>query len=149
MTLDSLVGKGLQREPTDAEEIGRFLGKIDKKLADARAPGVSLDSRFDIAYEAVLQTGILALRVHDLRPDSRGGHHVLALQTLETTIGFPKAKVRVVDQFRRQRAQGLYDGSFEPSEAEVSELLAIGESLRKTLVEWLRQHRPDLLDKRS
>jgi hypothetical protein len=114
MTLDNLVGKGLQREPSDAEEIGRFLSKIDTKLKDARASGVSLDSRFDIAYEASLQVGLVALRVHGLRPDSRGGHHVLALQTLETTIGFPKAKVRVIDQFRRQRAQGLYDGSFEP-----------------------------------
>ncbi|MGI5865723.1 MAG: hypothetical protein ACOX6T_27180 [Myxococcales bacterium] len=41
MTLDSLVGKGLQREPTDADEIARFLAKIDKKLKDARASGVS------------------------------------------------------------------------------------------------------------
>ena len=148
MTLDNLVGKGLQREPTDAEEIGRFLGKIDTKLADARARGVSVDSRFDIAYEAMLQIGLVALRAHDLRPDSRGGHHVLALQTLETTIGFPKAKIRVIDQFRRQRSQGLYDGSFEPSETEVSELVALVEALRQTLVGWLRQHRPDLLKAR-
>ena len=80
-----------------------------------------------------------------MRPDSRGGHHVLALQTLETTIGFPKAKVRVIDQFRRQRAQGLYDGLFEPSEAEVSELVAIAEAMRLTLLEWVRDHRPELL----
>jgi len=147
MTLDSLVGKGLEREPSDAEELERFLSKIDTKLQDARISRVSLDSRFDIAYEAALQIGLVALRAHDLRPDSRGGHHILALQTLVTTIGFPKAKVRVIDQFRRQRAQGLYDGSFEPSEAEVSELIAIAEAMRQTLVGWLRQHRPSLLER--
>lgn len=106
MTLDSLVGKGLQREPSDAEEVGRFPSKIDTKLKDAKAGGVSLDSRFDIAYEAALQIGLVALRVHDLRPDSRGGHHVLALQTLETTIGFPKARVRVIDQFAANEPRG-------------------------------------------
>jgi hypothetical protein len=96
MTLHNLLGKGLSREPTDEEEVRRFLIKVDTKLRDARITGISLDSRFDIAYEALLQIGLLALRVNDFRPDSRGGHHVLALQTLETTIGFPKIKLRVV-----------------------------------------------------
>jgi hypothetical protein len=144
MTLDNLVGKGLQRESADAAEIDRFLSKIDTKLRDARAASVSLDSRFDIAYEAILQVGLVALRAHNLRPDSRGGHHVLALQTLETSIGLSKEKVRTIDRFRRWRAQGLYDGSFEPSEAEVSELMALAESMRQTLIAWLRQHRPSL-----
>jgi hypothetical protein len=93
----------------------------------------------------MLQVGIVALRVHDLRPDSRGGHHVLALQTLETTIGFPRTKIRVVDQFRRQRAQGLYDGSFEPTETEVTQLLEIAEAMRQTLLAWLRANKPDWL----
>jgi hypothetical protein len=147
MTLDNLIGKGLQREPTDAEEIKRFLTKIATKLADARATAVSIDSRFDIAYEAMLQIGIVALRAHSLRPDSRGGHHVLALQTLETTIGFPRAKLRVIDQFRRQRALGLYDGSFEPSETELSELLLIVEAMREHLDSWLRKNHPQLVPK--
>jgi hypothetical protein len=145
MTLDSLIGKGLQREPADEAEVKRFLTKIVTKLKDAQATSVSLDSRFDIAYEAMLQVGIVALRVHDLRPDSRGGHHVLALQTLETTIGFPRTKIRVVDQFRRQRAQGLYDGSFEPTETEVTQLLEIAEAMRQTLLAWLRANKPDWL----
>ncbi len=89
MALEHLIGKGLQRETCNPEEISRFLGKIATKLNDARETRISLDSRFDIAYEALLQIGLVALRAHDLRPDSRGGHHVLALQTLCTTIGAP------------------------------------------------------------
>jgi hypothetical protein len=46
------------------------------------------------------------------------------LQSLPTTIGFPREKVRLLDEFRKQRAVGLYDGSFNPSEAEVKSLAA-------------------------
>lgn len=145
MTLDNLVGKGLQREPTDTREISRFLAKIDIKLADCRSGGISADSRFDIAYEAMLQIGLCALRANDLRPDSRGGHHILALQTLATTIGFPKDKIRLIDTFRKQRAAGLYDGSFAPSEAEVDALLALAAEMKAHLERWMRKARPDLV----
>lgn len=145
MTLDNLIGKGLQKEPTNATEIRRFRAKIATKLKDARASAVSLDSRFDLAYEALLQIGLAALRAHGLRPDSRGGHHILALQTLPATIGYPSAKLRLLDQFRRQRGVGLYDGSFDPSQAEVKALISAAIELTNRLDEWLAANRPELL----
>ena len=54
MSLANLVGHGLEREATDREEIGRFIAKIDRKLADSKARSISLDSRFDLAWEAAL-----------------------------------------------------------------------------------------------
>jgi hypothetical protein len=50
VTLENLIGKGLQREPASAEEIHRFLARITTKLADAQKDTISLDSRFDLAY---------------------------------------------------------------------------------------------------
>lgn len=50
MTLENLIGKGLQREPVSAEEIHRFLARITTKLADVQKDTISLDSRFDLAY---------------------------------------------------------------------------------------------------
>ena len=147
MTLDNLIGKGLQREPADAAEIARFLDKINTKLKDAANSVISADSRFDIAYEALLQIGLSALRAHDLRPDSKGGHHVMALQTLPKTIGFPSERIRLIDNFRKQRAVGLYDGSFEPSDVEVNALISVASEVRKTFLDWLNTNRPDLLSK--
>jgi hypothetical protein len=147
MVLETLHGRGLQQEPTDSAEIARFLTKIDSKLADCLSNSISLDTRFDIAYEALLQCGLAALRAHGLRPDSRGGHHVMALQTLPTTIGFPKEKIRILDEFRKQRAAGLYDGSFNPSEAELHALVDTAVGLRQTLATWLKENKPDLLTK--
>ncbi|MEA3363325.1 MAG: DNA-binding protein, partial [Thermodesulfobacteriota bacterium] len=114
MTLENLIGRGVEVEPADAEEITRLLDKIKVKIADAKVVEISLDTRFDIAYEALLQIGLTALRCHNLRPNSRGGHHVTALQTLPLTIGYPKQRVRLLEEFRKQRAAGLYDGSFTP-----------------------------------
>ena len=95
--LENLIGKGLQSEPSDKDEIRRLLRKIETKLADAANSQISHDSRFDIAYEALLQIGLTALRANGLRPNSRGGHHALALQTLDSTISYPRDKLRLLD----------------------------------------------------
>lgn len=143
MTLENLVGRGLQREPVDGEEIRRYLARVATRLADARTDSISLESRFDLAYEALLQLGLVALRAHGYRADSRGGHHVTALQTLNQTIDFPKDKLRLIDQFRRQRAQGLYDGTFEPTRSEVAALLEVADEVSLHLEQWLSKNRPD------
>ena len=145
MTLENLIGKGLQREPASAVEIRRFLDKIATKLNDAQNQQISLDTRFDTAYEALLQIGLVALRANGLRPDSRGGHHLLALQTLNKSIGYPQDRLRLLDEFRRQRAAGLYDGSFAPSEAEVEAILDTVADLKQHLEQWLQAQHPELI----
>jgi hypothetical protein len=92
-----------------------------------------------LAYEALLQIGLVALRANGLRPDSRGGHHAIALQTLDSTIQYPREKLRLLDRFRRQRADGLYDASFEPSQAEVKALLDAVSELKDHLDDWLEK----------
>jgi len=85
MTLDNLVGKELREEPTAPEEIQRLLHKASTRLNDAKSEAISRESRFDLAYEAILQLAISALRANGYRPDSRGRHHVIALQNLTKT----------------------------------------------------------------
>lgn len=137
MTLENLIGRGLEHEPSSKPEIQRLLEKIATKLTDSRNQTVSLETRFDIAYEALLQIGLVALRSHHLRPNSRGGHHVIALQTLPLTIGYPHEKLRLLEEFRKQRAAGLYDGTFTPSESELNELIAVVSELQSLLMSWL------------
>ncbi len=54
MTLENLIGRGLEHEPSNTPEIQRLLEKIATKLTDSRNQTVSLETRFDIAYEALL-----------------------------------------------------------------------------------------------
>lgn len=145
MTLDDLIGKGLLHEPTSPTEIRRFLDKIASKLKDARSEQISLDTRFDIAYEVLLQIGLTTLRANGLRPDWRRGHHLLAPQALNKSIGYPQDGLRLLDEFRRQRAAGLHDGSFDPSGTEVQSILETVADLKQRLEGWLRVRHPELL----
>ena len=107
MVLETLHGRGLLPEATDADEMGRFLAKITAKLADCQSPSISLESRFDIGYEALLQCGLAALRAQGLRPDSKGGHHIMALQTFAHDHRFSERKnspLRRVSQTTRRRS---------------------------------------------
>jgi hypothetical protein len=149
VTLDNLIGRGLEREATDHTEIGRFLAKIERKLADARSSAISLDSRFDLAWEAVLQVGLTALRAHGLRTTSQAGHQALAIQTLDKTIGVDKDAIRLLETFRKNRSAGLYEGSFEPSQAEVESLIRAAAKLHRTLLGWLAASHPELLADRT
>jgi len=81
--------------------------------------------------------GLAALRFRGFRPDSRGGHHVMIIQTLSKTVGYPKENIRMFDEFRRQRAISLYDGSFDPTDAELDALLEAAGDLKRHLDDWI------------
>ena len=147
MSLDNLVGRGLEKAQADEEELSRYLGRIRRKLADSRQTNISLDSRFDVAFEALLQIALAALRARGYRTTSGAGHQQLAIQALPKTIGIPAGEIRTLDEFRKRRSAGLYLAEFEPSEAEVAALVAAVEGLQKSLVAWLKGHRPELLEK--
>ena len=46
MTLENLIGRGLESEPANRVEIERLLDKIATKLADAKVESISLETRF-------------------------------------------------------------------------------------------------------
>lgn len=147
MTLDNLVGRGLEKAAADREELSRYLERIGRKLADSRQQSISLDSRFDLAFEALLQIALAALRANGYRTTSAAGHHQLALQALPKSLGTDAVRVRALDEFRKKRSAGLYLAEFEPSSAEVEALVRAVERLRKDLVAWLKAKRPELAPK--
>ena len=147
MTLDNLVGRGLEKAQSDSEELARYLGRVRRKLEDSRQKNISLDSRFDVAFEALLQIALAALRANGYRTTSGAGHQQLAIQALPKTIGVSAGDVRALDEFRKKRSAGLYLAEFEPSEAEVGALVGAVERLHKQLLAWLKAKRPELLGK--
>jgi len=60
-------------------------------------------------------------------------------------IDYPAEKVRLIDQFRRQRVISLYDGSFDPTDQELQTLLNAGTHLEQALMAWLQQNHPELV----
>jgi hypothetical protein len=147
VTLANLLGKGLEKAETDAAEVQRYLDKIGRKLEDAKRSSNHLDTRFDIAFEALLQIAICALRVNGYRTTSAAGHQQVAIQLLPKSIGTDVATIRVLDEYRKKRSLGLYQADFDPSEKEVKAVTEAVERLRADLTAWIRKNRPQLLRK--
>src|SRR3972149_4317501 len=87
MILDNLVGRGLERAPASKDEISRYLAKIRRKIADCKQKTLSLDTRFDTAFAALLQVALAALRANGYRTTAEAGHQQIAIQLLPKTIG--------------------------------------------------------------
>lgn len=69
MTLQNLlkIGRLKEHEPT-AGEVQRLLAAIERNLADAAVPGISDETRFDVAYKAVMQCALVAMLSAGYRP---------------------------------------------------------------------------------
>ena len=82
--LDNLVRLGqLKREPPVASEIRGLLRSGEARLTDAANRGLSLESRFDLAYNAAHALALAALRLHGYRSENR----FLVFQVLPHTLG--------------------------------------------------------------
>ena len=104
MTLENLVGKSLEKVPVDASAILKLLQAAEKSLQDSKVETISNDSRFDLAYKAVMQLSNAALQANGYRTlTSKPGHHQTMIQSLPKTIGLDSDKVIQLDALRKAR----------------------------------------------
>lgn len=90
MTLDNLlqIGKVKAHKPT-REEIERLLVAVRRNLKDAHLTGISHETRFDVAYKAVMQCAMIALLANGFRPStSEPGHTRLLFKACPRQSGF-------------------------------------------------------------
>lgn len=134
-----------EHQPTPAE-VQRLLAAIDRNLSDAAVAGISDETRFDVAYKAVMQCALVALLAAGYRPStSEPGHQQTMIQSLPLTLGTDKDAWVVLDALRRQRNANDYTG--QPiSAAAAAECIAQAKSLRKQLRQQLAAKRPYLLE---
>ncbi len=64
-------GKALAAEPPDPREFAGLQRSELVRLKDAQNPANSLESRFDLAYNAAHALSLAALRWHGYRPSKR------------------------------------------------------------------------------
>ena len=146
MSLQNLqrIGKLKDHVPT-AAEVQRLLAAIDRNLVDAAVAAISDETRFDVAYKAVMQCALVAMLAAGYRPaTSEPGHHQTMIQSLTLTLGVANDVWVVLDALRRQRNANDYTG--QPITPDVvTECLAQARALRKTLRAHLTNKHPDLL----
>ena len=145
MTLQNLlkIGRLKPHAPT-TQEIRRLLA-AERNLVDARAEIISDETRFDVAYKAIMQLALIAMMASGYRPSTNEpGHHQTMIQSLPLTLGLANTTWVVLDALRRKRNVSDYQG--DPIEPEaVSECIAQATALLATTRRWLAEHHPDYL----
>jgi uncharacterized protein (UPF0332 family) len=118
--------------------IRRLIEAAQSSLQDAKLKTISNESRFDLAYKAIMQMSKAALQAKGYRVlTSKPGHHQLMLQALPLTIGLDKTRLILLDQLRKQRNAIDYSGDLV-SDALTSEAITQAESLLTLVKDRLR-----------
>lgn len=128
----NLVKTGsLKAEPPDRREFDGLVRSGLIRLNDAQRPELSLESRFDLAYNASHALALAALRLNGFRSENR----YLVFQSLAHTLELPAAEWRVLALCHDRRNLAEYEGTLEIDEQLLTDLLRIA----GVLVEKLRE----------
>jgi len=118
------IGK-LKKESVSQAEFDGLVKSGRVRLADARTASLSIESRFDLAYNASHALALAALRWHGYR----SGNRYLVFQCLAETAGLGLEHWRVLALGHERRNVAEYEGHLEVEEKLVSDLIRISEML--------------------
>lgn len=128
LQLDNLVRIGqLKPEPPARAELEGLVRSGKHRLEDAAREELSLESRFDLAYNAAHALALAALRHAGYRSESR----YLVFQCLQYTLDLPPEQWRVLDQAHRKRNLAEYEGDMDIDEPLVAALLRVTREVAK------------------
>ena len=113
-------GKPLKAEPPDAKEFAGLKRSGNARLRDALNKSLSLESRFDLAYNAAHALCLAALRWHGYRSTNR----YIVFQLLPHTLGLGSEVWRVLSKCHDIRNLGEYEGDLNIDERIVDDLAA-------------------------
>jgi hypothetical protein len=120
----SLVDIGqLKEEPGDQNEFDGLVHSGRSRLNDARLDVLSIESQFDLAYNAAHALALAALRWKGYRSDNR----YIVFQCLPHTLGVGPEVWRVLSHCHNLRNRGEYEGFLEINERLVTDLIQAAE----------------------
>ena len=124
--LENLAKTGkLRAESGDRQELDGLLKSARARLSDARVEALSIESRFDLAYNASHALALAALRWHGYRSENR----YLVFQCLQHTLGLGPEVWRVLSLCHDRRNRVEYQGHVDIDEQLVADLIAASEIL--------------------
>lgn len=112
-------GKPLKAEPPDAREFAGLKRSGLARLQDATNEALSLEGRFDLAYNAAHALSLAALRWHGWRSSNR----YLVFQLLPHTLGLGPGVWRVLSKCHDVRNLGEYEGDLNIDGRLVADLI--------------------------
>jgi hypothetical protein len=128
--LDSLVRiRQLKVEPPTQTELAGLIRSGTARLKDAETESLSLDGRFDLAYNAAHAFSLAALRWQGYRSENR----YIVFQCLEHTLKLPPEQWRVLDQAHRKRNVAEYERHLDVDRGVVEALIRVAREIATRL----------------
>lgn len=118
-------GKPLKAEPPDAKEFAGLKRSGHARLKDALNEALSLEGRFDLAYNAAHALCLAALRRHGYRSSNR----YIVFQLLPHTLALGPDVWRVLSKCHDVRNLGEYEGDLNIDERLVADLIAASQKV--------------------
>jgi len=120
--LDKLTGPGkpLSAEPPDQREFEGLKRSGLARLNDVKIESLSLEGRFDLAYNASHALCLAALRWHGYRAN----HRYIVFQVLPHTLGLGPEVWRILAKGHDLRNLGEYEGDLNIDERLVTDLIS-------------------------
>jgi len=137
--LDRLLDeRGLKREAPSRTEYDGLVQSGTARLTDADNEDLSLESRFDLAYNAAHALALAALR----RLGYRSSNRYLVFQTLPHTAGVPASVWRVLGTCHQKRNLSEYEGLVDISSRLLDDLLTATRAVRDAVLALQPPDRP-------
>ncbi len=134
----------LRVHQTSRQEVRELLAMVDRDLADAES-NISNDWRFGIAYNAALKLCTVLLYASGYRPE-KVLQHYRTITALPLILGEEhKPDVDYLDACRMKRNTVEYDRVGGATGENVEELVEFTKTLRRLVLDWLRQNHPQLV----
>jgi hypothetical protein len=120
--LDNLARiRQLKSESPSKAEMDGLMHSGNARLKDAQIQTLSLDRRFDLAYNAAHAFSLAILRWHGYRSE----HRFTVFQCLEHTVKLPPEQWRILDHAHRKRNVAEYEGYLEIDQSLVEALIQV------------------------
>ena len=114
------IGK-LKKEQVSQTEFDGLVKSGRARLTDSRTSSLSIESRFDLAYNASHALALAALRWHGYRSENR----YLVFQCLQDTLGLGPEHWRLLALCHERRNVAEYQGHLDVEEKLVADLIRV------------------------
>ncbi|HYL22160.1 MAG TPA: hypothetical protein VEU74_10395 [Gemmatimonadales bacterium] len=126
--LENLVRLGhLKREPCSQRDFDNLVKSGTARLNDAANPAISIEGRFDLAYNAAHALALAALRHGGYRSENR----YVVFQALAHTLGLSAETWRVLAKAHERRNLAEYDGVLDMDERLLQDVMAAAQVVLK------------------
>lgn len=146
MSLELWKRNGWLREyKTSAQEVASILALVERDPSDAARKEVSIDWRFNIAYNAGLQLATVILYAAGYRGGRGESKHYRVIQALPLVMGPQFSPMRdYLDNCRRKRNVSEYDAVGTISRKEAEDLLRTVRQFKIEVETWLQKNDPEI-----